>query len=109
MSDTHPNSHDDGREANDKGDEKPRVDLGADGVVAQDGALIVVKDIAVGRDVDEEEGDGPDDQGEPVVPLDIDLLVFAPAEVLLADKVLASSDGSTVNPDPESNSVLLFK
>lgn len=107
MSDTHPNSHDDGREANDKGDEKPRVDLGADGVVTQHGALVIVKDVAVRWDVDEEESDSTDDQGEPVIPLDIDLLVLAPAEILLADKVLTSSNGSTVNPDPESNSVLL--
>ena len=109
MSHTHPDSHDDGGKGHNEGDKEPRVDLSADVFVAKDGALVVVKDVVVGRDVDEEEGDGADDEGEPVVPLDVDLLVdLAGAVETLTDagKILSGTNGCPVNPNPESNGVL---
>lgn len=110
VGDTHPDSHNYRGKGHDEGDQEPGIDLSAEVIVAKHGALVVVKDVAVGRDVDEEEGDGPHNEGEPVVPLDVNFLgkfaVTVEIPVAHAGKVLPSANGCPVNPDPKTDRVL---
>ena len=108
LSHRHPHSHDDRDKGHNEGHKEPNSDLLPDGPVVEVQAAVVVKDVVVGRDVDEEQSDGPDDDGEPLVPLYMDRidLTVASTRWSTCSKILLGADDSPINPYPESNGVL---